>query len=49
MLNYFDPNKVFGLTDNAFPDTSHFGGGVMFGVIESRVCLAKFFVLLFKG
>ena len=25
----FDPNKIFGLTDNAFPDTSHFGGGMM--------------------
>tara|TARA_B100000287_G_scaffold256828_1_gene241448 strand:+ start:138 stop:788 length:651 start_codon:yes stop_codon:yes gene_type:complete len=25
----FDPNKVFGLTDNAFPDTSHYGGGMM--------------------
>jgi len=27
---HFDPNKIFGdLTDNAFPDTSHFGGGMM--------------------
>ena len=26
---HFDPNKVFGITDNAFPDTSHFGGGMM--------------------
>ena len=26
---HFDPNKVFGITDNVFPDTSHFGGGMM--------------------
>ena len=26
---HFDPNKVFGFTDNTFPDTSHFGGGMM--------------------
>jgi len=25
----FDPNKVFGLTDNAFPDFSFYGGGMM--------------------
>mgnify|MGYP003667975453 CR=1 FL=1 len=26
---YFDPNIVMGLTDNAFPDMSHYGGGMM--------------------
>ena len=26
---HFDPNKVFGITDNTFPDTSHYGGGMM--------------------
>ena len=26
---HFNPNKAFGMTDNAFPDTSHFGGGMM--------------------
>ena len=29
IATHFDPNKIFGLTDNAFPDTSHFGGGMM--------------------
>ena len=30
IATHFDPNKVFnGLTDNVFPDTSHYGGGVM--------------------
>ena len=34
LLNYiathFDPNKVFeGITDKAFPDMSHYGGGMM--------------------
>ena len=26
---YFDPNKEMGLTTNAFPDMSHYGGGMM--------------------
>ena len=29
MVTHFDPNKVFGLTDNAFPDLSYYGGGMM--------------------
>ena len=30
MATHFDPNEAFdGLTDNAFPDTSYFGGGMM--------------------
>jgi len=29
IATHFDPNKEFGLTNNAFPDTSHFGGGMM--------------------
>ena len=29
MVTYFDPNKEFGLTDNAFPDMSYYGGGMM--------------------
>ena len=30
IATHFDPNKVFqNLTTNAFPDTSHFGGGMM--------------------
>ena len=29
IATHFDPNKVFGITSNAFPDTSHFGGGMM--------------------
>lgn len=30
IATHFDPNKVFGgITDNAFPDTSYYGGGVM--------------------
>ena len=30
IATHFDPNKIFnGLTTNAFPDISHYGGGVM--------------------
>ena len=29
MATYFDPNKIFGLTDNAFPDMEYYGGGMM--------------------
>ena len=29
IATYFNPDKVFGLTDNTFPDTSHYGGGMM--------------------
>ena len=29
MATHFDPNEVFGLTDNAFPDLSYYGGGMM--------------------
>ena len=30
IATHFDPNKAFdGLTNNAFPDTSHYGGGMM--------------------
>jgi len=30
IATHFDPNSAFnGLTDNAFPDTSHYGGGMM--------------------
>ena len=30
IASHFDPNKMFeGLTENAFPDTSHYGGGMM--------------------
>jgi hypothetical protein len=29
IASHFDPNKAFGLTVNAFPDISHFGGGMM--------------------
>ena len=29
IATYFDPNKVFGMTDKAFPDTSYYGGGMM--------------------
>ena len=29
IVTYFDPNKEFGLTDNAFPDLSYYGGGMM--------------------
>ena len=29
IATHFDPNKIFGLTGNTFPDTSHFGGGMM--------------------
>jgi len=29
MVTYFDPNKIFGLTENAFPDTEYYGGGMM--------------------
>jgi hypothetical protein len=30
IATYFDPNKVFdGLTKNAFPDMTHYGGGMM--------------------
>ena len=30
IATHFDPNTAFGnLTDNAFPDTSHYGGGMM--------------------
>jgi len=29
IVTYFDPNKIFGLTDNAFPDIEYYGGGMM--------------------
>ena len=29
MVTHFDPNKTFGLTENAFPDLSCYGGGIM--------------------
>ena len=29
ITTYFNPNEVFGLTDNAFPDLSFYGGGMM--------------------
>jgi hypothetical protein len=29
MVTHFDPNKIFGLTENAFPDLSCYGGGIM--------------------
>ena len=29
IVSNFDPNKVFGLTKNAFPDLSYYGGGMM--------------------
>ena len=30
IASFFDPNKIFeNLTDNVFPDTSHYGGGMM--------------------
>lgn len=29
IATHFDPNEVFGLTESAFPDTSHYGGGMM--------------------
>jgi len=29
IATHFNPNDVFGLTDNAFPDMSHYGGGMM--------------------
>ncbi len=29
MVTNFNPNEIFGLTDNAFPDLSYYGGGMM--------------------
>ena len=29
IATHFNPNDVFGLTDNTFPDMSHYGGGMM--------------------
>ena len=29
IVTHFNPNEVFGLTDNAFPDLSYYGGGMM--------------------
>jgi hypothetical protein len=29
MVTHFDPNEAFGLTENAFPDLTYYGGGMM--------------------